>query len=166
MADSIHTQIVDAIVARLNDTISVVNGYNFDLAPEKGGGGAQHVEADFQPGQATPWILVDVWRVDKEDSYATVTVATGTLHMQLNVDRPADPDARIQTRLQNLIDDVEKCLGIARQEDPVLGVVGLQDIRLQGHTKVPWDDEDEYLNALMEAQVVYEHAIDDPTQPN
>lgn len=165
MADSIHTQIVDAIVARLNLTVRVANGYNFDLDPTVGGGGAQPIRADFQTGMATPWILVDVWRVDKDDTYATVAVATGELHLQLNVGLPSDPDVPIQTELQNLVDDVEKCLGLARQETPPLGVAGLDDIRLQGHTKVPWDKDDEYLNAIMEAQVVYQHAITDPTSP-
>ena len=165
MADSIHTQVVDAIIARLDATISTANGYNYDLSPVNGGGGAQPIRADFQSGMNSPWILVDLWREDKDDTYATVATVTGQLHMQLNLQRPADPDEPIHTALQHLVDDVEKCLGLARQESPPLGVTGLQDILLQGHTKVPWDDDDEYLNAIMEIQVLFEHSITDPTSP-
>lgn len=165
MADSIHTQVVDAVIARLDATISVANGYNFDLSPQNGGGGAQPIRADFQTALKSPWILVDLWREDKEDTYATVAVVTAQLHMQLNVERPADSDERIHTTLQQLVDDVEKCLGLARQEDPRLGVAGLQDILLQGHTKVPWDDDDDYMNAIMEIQVLFQHSITDPTSP-
>lgn len=161
MADSIHSQIVDAAVARLNATITTAGGYNYDLSPENGGGGAQELKPRYQPSLDSPWIVVDLWREDKDDTYAEHVTVTGQLHMQLNVELPQD-ETSIQKVLQRLVDDVEKCLGLAREEDPVLGVTGLGDIVLQGHTKIPWDTDDDYLSALMEVQVKFQHRGDDP----
>lgn len=158
---SLVNQIRAALIAYLNAEIRRDRGYAHDLARELGGGGAQKIRSDHQPGTRFPRVELDLWAENPaETEFASKLDKTGEVHIQPFVEDPPEEEDRSDA-ISALCADVQRALGRARLADPILGVTGLQDITDLGYTIMPSDAEQQN-TAIMRVQVHYGHDLTDP----
>lgn len=154
--------IVTAIVSLLNQTITIGGGYNNGLAVEAGGGGAQKPGAVENPLAALPVVIVSAPEEDKDEDSSRHTYIRNRLRIELECVPDQDGVTPVEDQIDDLVEDIERVLlAQAFLEQPPLGVAGVEEIRIHGHTKLPVDSEN-LDGALMVLTVLYRHDEDDP----
>ena len=162
--------ILDALVARLG-AISVEGGYNSNLSPESGGGGAQKTGATSNSMARLPMLICALEEGDRTGEREQEMADTAWLAERAMVviegatrDDGATP---YDNQCEALLQDVERVLLNARtnpeaETGALLGVKGVEDIELYGHSKFyPLDGEDR-IGFRMTIGVLYRHDILNP----
>lgn len=157
---SVRDFIVLNMTAALN-TISVANGYNSNLNTASGGGGAQKPGAVENPLAVLPVVIVSAPAEDKDEDTSRHSYIRNRLRVELELVPDQDGTGPVEDQIDNLVEDVERVLLGENQNDPPLSTTGVEEIRLDGHTKLPVEGES-LDGALMSMTVIYRHNVDDP----
>lgn len=152
---SLRRSILQALVDALG-LISVANGYNSNVAVAAGGGGAQKRVEPANKLEKLPALIVGLWEEDKDDAVHSHYQATARVMVGAYV-RPAN-GAAVDDLVEDLVEDVEKALFALKAMDPALGVSGVQDLKVVGHTKFE-DDGQQLSGAMVEVEVLYRHSL-------
>lgn len=145
-----------AIVAKLN-TITTANGYVTDLGNR---GKAQEPDASHNPLEVLPVVIVSVPSEQKLPARSTHSHVQARIRVELDV-VPDQVSGPVEPVIHDLVGDVEKLLMTEMQADPPLGVAGVDDLILNGHTKLSVDGG-QLDGALYEFEVQYRHDQTDP----
>jgi hypothetical protein len=150
--------ILDSMVALLG-AISTAAGYNTNVATVAGGGGAQKLGNPANAARLAPWLVVACESEDKREARHNYFEPTATYSVTCYV--RDDGETPLDDLLEAILEDVERVLLTAKDADPPLGVAGAMDVHVEGHTKLPRDEEG-FLIAALTARVQYRHDLRHP----
>ena len=151
----IQQAMVDKLAA-----INVAGGFNTNVDPAAGGGGA-FVAGDPKLSFATlPALVVSFPNEDKADARSTYWHNEVAFVVVAYVE--ASDTVPAEYLLEDLVEDIERVLLAEKALDPPLGVSGVEDLVLNGHTKGEFSSEEwEGLVLVVQGQIEYVHDRED-----
>ena len=134
MPASVRSQAHVALTAALN-AISVATGFNTNVAPSAGGGGAQRILSANQL-ETLPTVLV--FMDDERAIEGDQLFLMRQTDFELVGVVAEDPAVSLADKLDLLLTDIEKVLLIEKAKNPPLSVVGVTDLTIAGvNTEFP-----------------------------
>lgn len=150
--------LLDAVVTQI-ETISVAAGFNNNIDPAEGGGGAQEADGICDQFGLLPTVLVSIPSENQIEQLETLV--TKRVDFVLLAAPLHDGSTKIERLIDDLVEDLERVLLAQAWIEPVLGVPGADELQLHGHDKLPVDG-DRVDGAAVAFTVQYRHNVTDP----